>query len=112
MASDSQMWKYVFVRRSFSEEDKDDFLDVVYWFRQIIAFVIGIVWGVIPLYGALGLLSFAGFSSLLTFIYISKFQDINEDDFGGIQEILKEGFMTSAATFVALWIIVYTSLHS
>ena len=22
MASDSQMWKYVFVRRSFSEEDK------------------------------------------------------------------------------------------
>ena len=28
------------------------------------------------------------------------FQRVNDDDYGGISEILKEGFMTSFATFV------------
>ena len=35
--------------------DKDDFLDVIYWFRQIIAVVLGVIWGVLPLRGFLGI---------------------------------------------------------
>ena len=44
--------------------------------------------------------SYVTLSSLFTFVYISKFHTANEDEFGGLQEILKEGFMTAFATFL------------
>ncbi len=34
---------------------QDEFLDVVYWLRQILGVVIGLIWGLIPLKGILGL---------------------------------------------------------
>lgn len=34
---------------------QDEFLDVIYWFRQIIAVVLGVIWGVLPLRGFLGI---------------------------------------------------------
>jgi hypothetical protein len=40
------------------------------------------------------------------------FQRVNEEDFGGISEIFKEGLMTSFATFVVTWIILYSALHA
>ncbi|KAK2560853.1 Respirasome Complex Assembly Factor 1 [Acropora cervicornis] len=36
-------------------EDKDEFLDVIYWFRQILAILLGIVWGILPLKGILAI---------------------------------------------------------
>jgi len=35
---------------------QDEFLDVVYWFRQIIAVILGVIWGVAPLKGFLGII--------------------------------------------------------
>ena len=35
---------------------QDEFLDVVYWIRQIIGVLLGVVWGIIPLKGLIGLL--------------------------------------------------------
>lgn len=34
---------------------QDEFLDVVYWLRQILGVVIGLIWGLIPLKGLVGL---------------------------------------------------------
>lgn len=34
---------------------QDEFLDVIYWFRQIIAVILGIIWGVVPLKGFVGI---------------------------------------------------------
>lgn len=34
---------------------QDEFLDVIYWIRQIIALILGVIWGVAPLKGFLGL---------------------------------------------------------
>lgn len=39
----------------FSESLKDEFLDVIYWLRQIIAVILGVIWGVTPLKGFLGI---------------------------------------------------------
>ena len=39
-----------------TEWEKDDFLDSVYWIRQIIAIVFGVVWGVIKFKGIFGIL--------------------------------------------------------
>jgi hypothetical protein len=34
---------------------QDEFLDVIYWIRQIIALILGVIWGVAPLKGFLGI---------------------------------------------------------
>lgn len=34
------------------------------------------------------------------YVYFSMFQKVDEEDYGGISEIFKEGLMTSFATFV------------
>nr|XP_021522768.1 uncharacterized protein C20orf24 homolog isoform X1 [Aotus nancymaae] len=47
------VWSKV-LRSDAAWEDKDEFLDVIYWFRQIIAVVLGVIWGVLPLRGFLG----------------------------------------------------------
>ena len=37
---------------------QDDLLDVLYWIRQVLGLVLGLLWGVIPLYGFIGILSY------------------------------------------------------
>lgn len=35
---------------------QDELLDIIYWMRQLIAILVGITWGTIPVYGIVGLL--------------------------------------------------------
>ncbi|XP_019510840.1 PREDICTED: uncharacterized protein C20orf24 homolog isoform X3 [Hipposideros armiger] len=57
------VWSKV-LRSDAAWEDKDEFLDVIYWFRQIIAVVLGVIWGVLPLRGFLGIAgSYGSFST-------------------------------------------------
>ena len=35
---------------------QDEFLDVIYWMRQIMSIFIGLIWGIIPLQGYVGIL--------------------------------------------------------
>ncbi|XP_053963117.1 GEL complex subunit OPTI [Anastrepha obliqua] len=91
--------------------DKDEFLDVIYWARQIFGILLGIVWGIVPLKGFLGLVLFAGISCSIVYIYAINFQGIDEEAYGGAWELVKEGFMTSFAGFLVTWIIFYTGLH-
>lgn len=42
---------------------QDDLLDVIYWMRQIIAVINGICWGIIPLEGLAGLITFVQLTS-------------------------------------------------
>lgn len=39
----------------------------------------------------------------VTYLYFSNFQQIDEEEFGGIWELTKEGFMTSFAGFLVIW---------
>ncbi|CAD7013129.1 unnamed protein product [Ceratitis capitata] len=91
--------------------EKDEFLDVIYWARQIFGILLGIVWGIVPLKGFLGLVLFAGISCGIVYIYAINFQGIDEEAYGGAWELVKEGFMTSFAGFLVTWIIFYTGLH-
>ncbi|KAF2368172.1 Rab5-interacting protein family, partial [Trinorchestia longiramus] len=90
--------------------DKDDFLDVIYWGRQILGLILGVIWGVIPLKGFLGLLLFCIVSAVAVYLYAFTFQNVDED-YGGAWEIVKEGFVTSFAGFLAMWIIIFSGLH-
>ncbi|XP_059905368.1 uncharacterized protein RAB5IF [Gadus macrocephalus] len=92
-------------------EEKDEFLDVIYWIRQIIAIILGVVWGVAPLKGFLGIAIFCIINAGVLYVYFSSFQQIDEEEYGGTWELTKEGFMTSFALFLVVWIIFYTALH-
>ncbi|XP_065368191.1 GEL complex subunit OPTI [Calliphora vicina] len=91
--------------------DKDEFLDVIYWSRQIFGIILGVIWGIVPLKGFLGLVLFAGISCGVVYLYAINFQNIDEEAYGGAWELIKEGFMTSFAGFLVTWIIFYTGLH-
>ena len=39
-------------------------------------------------------------SSLIVFIYATSVQNVDPEEYGGIVEIIKEGFMTAFATFL------------
>lgn len=91
--------------------EKDDFLDVIYWSRQVIGIFIGVVMGLIPMKGFIALSLFALLNCAIVYLYTTSFQSIDEDTYGGIWEIIKEGFMTSFACFLVTWIIIYTGVH-
>lgn len=91
--------------------DKEEFLDVIYWARQAIGIIVGIGWGLIPLKGFIALLLFVVVNAGITYLYFSSFQQIDEEEYGGMWELTKEGFMTSFAGFLVTWIIIYSGLH-
>lgn len=104
------IWQRAFTAKSPWPE-KDDFLDVIYWSRQIIGILLGIVWGIVPLKGFIGLALFCAINAGVLYIYFTSFQQIDEEDFGGIWELTKEGFMSSFALFLVVWIIIYSALY-
>lgn len=92
--------------------DKEELLDVIYWARQVIGLLLGLLWGLIPLNGFIGLALFVLLNAGIIYFYFSNFQNVDEEEYGGAWEICKEGFMTSFAGFLVTWIIIYTGLHS
>ncbi|XP_021272441.1 uncharacterized protein C20orf24 homolog isoform X1 [Numida meleagris] len=92
------------LRSDSAWHDKDEFLDVIYWFRQIIAVILGIIWGVVPLKGFVGIAILSSRFCLINagvlYLYFSSFQQIDEEEYGGTWELTKEGFMTSFALFL------------
>ena len=91
--------------------EKEDFLDVLYWFKQILGVVLGLVFGVSGFTGAFALGAFGALNAGLGYAYCTGFQGVDEEEFGGAWELTKEGFMTSFAGFLVTWIIMYSGLH-
>eukprot|EP00877_Chromochloris_zofingiensis_P013534 jgi/Chrzof1/8434/Cz03g10160.t1 len=91
---------------------KDEVLDVLYWWRQLVGLFFGLVWGIAPL---TGWYAFAGFIVLNMVITVSIYKNImgvDEEDFGGHNELLGEGVQGSSSVFMVTWILTYTALHS
>lgn len=106
----SSVWNRAITGKS-EWPDKEEFLDVVYWLRQLLGLILGLIWGSLAVQGAVGLVLFALLNAGILYVYFSAFQGVDEEEFGGAWELTKEGFMTSFATFLVIWIILYTGLH-
>ncbi|XP_040837462.1 respirasome Complex Assembly Factor 1 isoform X1 [Ochotona curzoniae] len=104
------VWSKV-LRSDAAWEDKDEFLDVIYWFRQIIAVVLGVIWGVLPLRGFLGIAGFCLINAGVLYLYFSNYLQIDEEEYGGTWELTKEGFMTSFALFMVCDVAVLSLGH-
>eukprot|EP01132_Coremiostelium_polycephalum_P005151 gene5151-6411_t len=72
----------------------------VHWMRQIIGILVGIIWGVIPLQGLVGIVGFLAVNAGLITIYYSKVLEIEDGDFKW--ELFQEGFMASFAMFLVI----------
>lgn len=51
------------------------------------------------------LFRFFAINTAVVYLYYSSFQKIDEEDYGGISELLKEGLMTSFSTFLVSFIL-------
>ncbi|CAI8010276.1 Respirasome Complex Assembly Factor 1 [Geodia barretti] len=80
--------------------NKDEFLDALYWLRQGLCLLLGLVWGIIPLQGYVGMTLFLAVNGGAVYSYCALYQRVEEEEYGGIWELLKEGFMTSFALFL------------
>lgn len=56
--------------------DKDELLDVLYWGRQLLALMIGIFWGFIPLHGFLAIVLYIVISTAVGQLYATNFQKV------------------------------------
>ncbi|CAJ0957098.1 unnamed protein product, partial [Mesorhabditis belari] len=91
--------------------DKDEILDVIYWGRQAVALLIGIIFGVVPVNGIIGLGGYVAISTVVIHQFVVKYQKLDEDYLGGFWELAKEGFGAAFATFMVSWITVYSALY-
>lgn len=115
LSSSSSGSVWTLLNRAFTAHslwnDKDDFLDVIYWARQILGVLLGLIFGLAGVTGALGLIGFAVINAGALYLYWTVFQGVDEEEYGGAWEMTKEGFMTSLAGFLVCWIILYSGLH-
>ncbi|KAG2430014.1 hypothetical protein HYH02_013842 [Chlamydomonas schloesseri] len=91
--------------------EKDELLTTMHWQKQVTAILIGIVCGVLPLTGLNGFLTFAIAQGLCTMIFYRVVLRVDEEQHGGVGEVLVEGFPTWAAMFVMLWVLAYNVVH-
>jgi len=91
--------------------EKKEICDVVHWIRQFFGLLCGIIWGIIPLYGLIGNVSFLIINVLVLFLYYSKYLNVDDEKlFGGHWDLIQEGFFSSYAIFLVFWILTYNAL--
>lgn len=101
-------WLHLF-KRDQIWNDKDEVLDAVYWLRQILAILTGLTWGFLGLTGFVGIGSFSILNSIAAYAIANNTGYEFEPDESLLS--VKEGFMTTFATFLVSWIVTYTAVH-
>eukprot|EP00761_Pharyngomonas_kirbyi_P001600 gb/GECH01001604.1/.p1 GENE.gb/GECH01001604.1/~~gb/GECH01001604.1/.p1 ORF type:complete len:122 (+),score=25.61 gb/GECH01001604.1/:1-366(+) len=92
--------------------EKDEASDVAHWLRQIVSFMFGIIWGIIPMTGLFGFSSFIISSLGIMFLYVTQFIKLEGvNDFEEQMPLVTDGMMPGIATFMLSWIITYTLVH-
>ncbi|KAL5709571.1 hypothetical protein ACHQM5_020246 [Ranunculus cassubicifolius] len=91
--------------------DKDQLGDVLHWIRQGVGLICGLIWGAIPVTGALWIVAFLVLSSAIVYGYYAMVLKVDEEDFGGHAALLQEGLFASFTLFLLAWILVYSLGH-
>ena len=92
---------------SAKDMERDELLDIVYWFRSFLGLVVGLTAGLLKLTGAPVIMMFAALIFGLTFWYLTKFLEIEEGEFNE-QELNMEGLSNGVGLFLLTWILVYS----
>lgn len=102
--------------QAFSEKQhshrwlQDDVLDTLYWLRQALGLLQGLLWGLLPITGMIGFLSHLVIGTLFIYGWCKR-EGLDEDDYGGVGPLLTEGMAPSISVFMLTWISVYSTVH-
>eukprot|EP00698_Gefionella_okellyi_P004670 TRINITY_DN14273_c0_g1_i1.p1 TRINITY_DN14273_c0_g1~~TRINITY_DN14273_c0_g1_i1.p1 ORF type:complete len:136 (+),score=23.47 TRINITY_DN14273_c0_g1_i1:43-408(+) len=107
----SELTKFQRARLRDQEWEKDDIFEVVYWFRQILSVIIGVIWGIIPLQGIVGIGSFGIVQVFVAWLYYARFLNWDEEPIHRT-DLVKEGFFPAFALFLLTWIAVFSTLYA
>jgi len=91
--------------------DKDQLCDALHWIRQVLGLAFGLLWGVVPVVGAIWIVAFLVLSSAIIYGYYAHVLKIDEEEFGGHAALIQEGLFASFTLFLLAWILVYSLAH-
>lgn len=104
----SEKWFRLVSPREGMDWQKDQVLEAVHWFKQVLSMLLGILFGLIPIQGFSGIVIFA----IVILMATNWFTDAHlkvADSVVDRYEILGEGLMSAVALFLLFWISVYSS---
>ena len=90
-----------------TKENFEDFPTVVYWLRQPLGLILGIVWGLLGLTGMTALGSYGVTQALVLWFYYTKLLRVDAEDFKP-WDLLKEGFVPAFGLFLTAWIVTHS----
>ncbi|KAK3137733.1 hypothetical protein QOZ80_5BG0456480 [Eleusine coracana subsp. coracana] len=91
--------------------DKDQLLDALHWIRQALGLLCGLLWGAVPLVGAVWIVLFLAISTGIIYWYYTYLLKIDEEEYGGHGSLLQEGLFASFTLFLLSWTLVYSLAH-
>ena len=83
----------------------------IHWFRQLVSFLCGILWGLIPFTGLNGFLTHLAVNTVGTFVFYSGVLKVEAEDFGGHAVLTQEALPPSISMFLLMWILTYSFVH-
>lgn len=95
---------------AWDRDSFDDYTSVIYWMRQILGLLVGILAGIYPLQEFAGFFAFIFINITIPYFFYTNYSKVNIDDFGPF-EMLSEGFGQSFGVFLLSWILVYSGVH-
>ncbi|KAL5660345.1 hypothetical protein ACJX0J_027470, partial [Zea mays] len=78
----------------------DQLLDAVHWIRQAVGLICGLLWGAVPLVGAVWIALFMAISTGIIYWYYTYLLKVDEEEYGGHGALLQEGLFASFTLFL------------
>uniref|UniRef100_A0A0E0KXN2 Kinetochore protein SPC25 n=1 Tax=Oryza punctata TaxID=4537 RepID=A0A0E0KXN2_ORYPU len=78
---------------------------------KVLGLACGLLWGAVPLVGAIWIALFVTLSTGLVYWYYAYLLKIDEEEFGGHGALLQEGMFASFTLFLLSWTLVYSLVH-
>lgn len=99
------------LQRAFNSQfelSAEDVLSVAYWIRQVLALLVGVIFGFMQLTGFTAILGFLGAALMAPTAMLSMFRELDFDDINKRSSLQTEGIAPALALFILTWTISYT----
>lgn len=104
----TSLWKKAF--SSEAEITKEEIISILFVFKQVIGVVIGVALGMTSLQGMVAMLTYAGVSFVISYIYVMKVLQPEEETIEP-SDIFKEHWMLGFFNFLLFWVISYNVVN-
>lgn len=94
-----------------SEWTTDEVKTAIHWFRQLLSFLCGLIWGCVPLTGFYSALAQLVLNTIGTFFFYTTVMKIDPEEFGGHGVLTQEAISPSISMFLLIWIITFSIMQ-